>query len=178
MMVREANLDDASAITRVHIDTWRTTYSEILPEEYLAKLSYQQRESHWKQMLSTAAENNHFIYVVENDVGKIIAFANGGTERTNDAIYKGEIYAIYILKAYQRQGLGRRLIQTLVKRLDELGLESMLVWVLADNSACDFYKALYGEPIYTKQIKRGDRTLNEIAYGWKDIRVLITENNC
>ncbi|RAM49676.1 MAG: GNAT family N-acetyltransferase [Hapalosiphonaceae cyanobacterium JJU2] len=177
MIVREANLDDALAITKVHIDTWRTTYSEILPKEYLANLSYQQRESHWKQMLSTAAENNHFIYVVEND-GKIIAFANGGAERTNDPIYKGEIYAIYILKAYQRQGLGRRLIQSLVKRLDGLGLESMLVWVLADNPACKFYQALYGEQIYTKQIQRGDRTLNEIAYGWKDIRVLIAENNC
>jgi ribosomal protein S18 acetylase RimI-like enzyme len=173
MIVREANLEDASAITRVHIDSWRTTYHEILPEEYLAKLSYQQRESNWKQMLSTATENNHFIYVVENKVGEIIAFADGGAERTNNPIYKSEIYAIYILKNYQRQGIGRILMQTLAKRLLELGYNSILVWVLADNPACEFYKALDGKAIYTKQIKRGDRTLNEIAYGWKDIKVLI-----
>lgn len=95
-----------SAIARVHVDAWRTTYCSIIPDEYLANLSYENRESSWRQMLSTAAENQHFIYVAEDGTGQIIAFANGGLERTSDPIYKGELYAIYIQADYQRQGQG------------------------------------------------------------------------
>ncbi len=43
VIVREASLEDAPAIARVHVDTWRTTYRGIIPEDYLATLSYQQR---------------------------------------------------------------------------------------------------------------------------------------
>ncbi len=55
MIVPEASYDDAPAIARVHVDTWRTTYRGIVPEDYLATLSYEKRESRWAQMLSTAA---------------------------------------------------------------------------------------------------------------------------
>ncbi|WP_414584258.1 N-acetyltransferase family protein [Scytonema sp. PCC 10023] len=171
MIVREARLEDALAIAKVHVDTWRTTYCGIIPDEYLANLSYEKRESSWRQMLSTAAENQHFIYVAEDGTGQIIAFANGGSERTSDPIYKGELYAIYIQADYQRQGLGRRLTCSVVERLLEIGLHSMLVWVLADNPACRFYEALGGQKVYEKQIECGGVTLKELAYGWKDLTI-------
>lgn|GEM_PF-5890417 len=37
--MREASLKDVPMIARVHVDTWRTTYHGIMPEEYLAQLS-------------------------------------------------------------------------------------------------------------------------------------------
>lgn len=171
MIVREARLDDAVAIARVHVDTWHTTYHSILPGDYLAQLSYQQREDRWRQMLGTVAENHHLIYVVENEVGEIIAFADGGKERTGDEIYQSELYAIYILEEYQRKGIGRSLFQTLVKKLDELSFRSMLVWVLENNPACKFYEALGGQKVYTKQIEISGSLLTEIAYGWTDMSV-------
>ncbi|NMG09809.1 GNAT family N-acetyltransferase [Brasilonema sp. UFV-L1] len=174
MIVREARLDDASAIARVHVDTWRTTYRKIVPDDYLASLSYEKRESGWVQILSTAVEGNHFTYIVENEVRQIVGFASAGPERTKDSVYQSELYAIYILKAYQQQGIGRCLTQTLVKRLYESGFHSMLVWVLADNPACRFYEALGGQKVYEKQDETGGSILNEIAYGWTDTLSLIT----
>lgn len=172
MILREARLDDAEAIARVHVDTWRTTYRGIVPQEYLARLSYEQRERSWRQMLSTA-EDSHFIYVIEDRAGQIIGFANGGKERTGDSVYKGELYAIYIIDTCQRQGLGRRLTRAVVERLCEVGFHSMLVWVLADNPACRFYEALGGQKVYEKQIERGGVMLNEFAYGWTDTQFFI-----
>ncbi len=173
MIVREASLNDAPAIARVHVDTWRTAYRGIVPEDHLAKLSYDKRVNIWAQMLSTATEDNHFVYVVEDRTGQIIAFADGGPERTSDPVYKGELYAIYILDAYQRQGIGRRLTLSVVERLSQLEFNSMLVWVLADNPACRFYKALGGQKVYEKQIEIGGVVFNELAYGWTDTRVLM-----
>lgn len=38
--IRIANENDIDKITKVHIDSWRSTYKEILPNQYLNNLSY------------------------------------------------------------------------------------------------------------------------------------------
>lgn len=171
MIVREARLEDAAAIARVHVDTWHGTYHNILPKDYLAQLSYQKREERWRQILATASEDNYFVYVAENEIGEIVAFADGGKERTGNEFYQSELYAIYVLKAYQHQGIGRCLFQTAVKKLNELGFLSMLVWVLADNPARKFYETLSGQQEYTKQIEIGGSLFTAIAYGWTNINI-------
>ena len=135
MIIREAKLEDAEAIARVHVDSWNTTYQGIIPENYIAKRSYQKRQESWKKILSDDQEKDkqHFVYVVEKKTGQIIAFADGGLARNSDSIYKGELYAIYILEAYQRQGIGKNLTKKIAEKLFHSGLNSMLVWVLEDS---------------------------------------------
>lgn len=168
IFIREAKLDDVQAIARVHVDTYYKTYQGIIPESYLAKLSYQQRESAWQNILENAAHSNQFVCVAENS-GGIIGFANGGQERSGDRIYKGELYAIYILEPYQRQGIGNQLTLFVIDKLSQMSFDSMLVWVLADNPAYKFYENIGGQKVYEKQIERGGVLLNEIAYGWQDL---------
>ncbi|MBD2309787.1 GNAT family N-acetyltransferase [Chroococcidiopsis sp. FACHB-1243] len=172
MIIREANLHDVQAIARVHVDTWYTTYKGILPESSLAKISDRQREIAWQKIIEDTMSSSQFVDVAENDSGQIIGFANGGKERTSDRTYKGELYAIYILEAYQRQGIGYKLTLYAVNKLSELGFDSMLVWVLADNPACRFYENLCGQKVYEKQIERGGVILKEVAYGWQNITTI------
>ncbi|MBL1198217.1 MAG: GNAT family N-acetyltransferase [Nostoc sp. GBBB01] len=169
MLIREANLTDAPAIAKVHIDAWRTTYRNLMPAEFLADLSYEAREKMWIKIFSNMAEFN-FTYVAENEIGQIVGFASGGQERTGDRLYQGELYAIYILENYQRQGLGHRLISTVAKRLLQSDISSMLVWVLADNPASRFYQSLGGQQVNQKQVEIGTVQLVEVAYAWTDTR--------
>ncbi|MBN3941682.1 MAG: GNAT family N-acetyltransferase [Nostoc sp.] len=169
MAIREANLTDAPAIARVHVDAWRTTYNNLLPAKFLADLSYEERETKWVKIFSNIAQDN-FTYIAEDEIGQIVGFASGGEERTGDRLYQGELYAIYILEKYQRQGLGYRLVSSIATRLIESGISSMLVWVLADNPAVHFYQRLGGQQVYQKQIEIGTVQLVEVAYGWKDTR--------
>ncbi|MBD2612800.1 MAG: N-acetyltransferase family protein [Nostoc sp. ZfuVER08] len=169
MLIREANLTDAPAIAKVHVDAWRTTYRNLMPAEFLADLSYEAREKMWIKIFSNMAEFN-FTYVAENEIGQIVGFASGGQERTGDRLYQGELYAIYILENYQRQGLGHRLISTVAKRLLQSDISSMLVWVLADNPASRFYQSLGGQQVNQKQVEIGTVQLVEVAYAWTDTR--------
>ena len=173
MIVREAKIADAPAIARVNLDTWRTAYRQIVPADYLAQLSYQKRESNWQEILVNVKNTGNFVGVAENDSGQIVGFAAGGCERTGRYIYQGELFAIYILEEYQRQGIGRQLVRAVATKLSELSLNSMLVWVLGDNSACQFYEFLGGEKVDEEQTSRAGVALKEIAYGWTDIAVLI-----
>jgi ribosomal protein S18 acetylase RimI-like enzyme len=79
---------------------------------------------------------------------------------------------IYILEAYQGQGIGRSLTLAVVERLAMIEIHSMLVWVLTENPACKFYEAMGGEKVYEQQIEIGGVQLDEVAYGWKDTSII------
>ena len=172
MLIREAYPTDAAAIARVHVDSWRTTYAGIVPADYLANLSYVRREQFWRDILSTPAHPG-CVYVAAPDTGQIVGFASGGPERSGDAVYQGELYAIYLLARSQRQSLGRHLTMAVVKRLLQCGLPSMLVWVLATNPGRAFYATLGGQQVYEKETTFGAAPLLEVAYGWPDLRELV-----
>jgi ribosomal protein S18 acetylase RimI-like enzyme len=159
MIVREAKIADAPAIARVNLDTWRTAYRKFLPADYLAQLSYQKRESNWQEILSNVKNTGDFVCVAQNESGQIVGFAAGGCERTGKYAYQGELFAIYILEEYQRQGIGRQLVRAVAIKL-------------ADNSACRFYEFLGAEKVEEKQTSRAGAALKEIAYGWTDSAVL------
>lgn len=44
MLTRKAALEDAPGIANVHVDSWRSTYKGIVPDTYLASLSYENQE--------------------------------------------------------------------------------------------------------------------------------------
>lgn len=167
MIIRKARLKDASAIAQVHVDSWQTTYRGILPNDYIQKQSYKKRENSWKKglVLSTQENTDYFVFVAENSAGKIIGFIDGGLFR-NNSIHKGEIYALYILDAYQRQGIGRKLVQKIAFQFNRLDLNSILVWVLADNPATKFYQALGGKQVAQKTVDLNGIKFEEIAYEW------------
>ncbi|HKZ55447.1 MAG TPA: GNAT family N-acetyltransferase [Anaerolineales bacterium] len=172
LLIREAHFEDARSIAVVHVDTWRTTYAGIVPEDALAALSYPQREAFWGEVLQRL-EPRTFVLVADMGAEGVVGFVSGGPEREHDEAYRGEVYAIYIMARYQRKGLGSALMISAGKRLLEADLPSMLVWVLKQNPARRFYGALGGAQLRSKLIELGDASLEEIAYAWKDIHQLI-----
>jgi GNAT superfamily N-acetyltransferase len=176
-IIRPAYLEDAPAIARVHVDTWRTTYNGIVPDKTLTNLSYEQHTQRWATDLSKP-ERKALTLVAQDKHGHIVGFVTGGPVRSHiESVYASELYAIYILKEYQGHGLGRRLALALVEDLVRVGIYSMMLWVLVENPACYFYEALGGRPIRTGHIEIGGQMLEELAYGWRDIRVLVSQQH-
>lgn len=165
MKIRKAIIEDASGISRVHVDAWRTTYKNLIPDSFLDQLSYEEREQMWKVNIP-----NGNVYVAENTKGKIVGFACGGKERSGEfAGYDGELYAIYILEKYQGQGIGRKLTEAVKHHLREIGLTSMVILVLEGNKAYRFYEALGGKKIGILEDTIADKVVNELVYGWAEI---------
>src|SRR5256886_6552586 len=109
-LVRPAELDDASAIARVHVATWRSAYHGLLPDDFLASLSQTHYEERWRRTLGDSSAR---IYVAEN-VDGAVGFASGGPERAGESGYAGEIIAIYFLEDEQARGHGRRAEQAVL----------------------------------------------------------------
>ena len=162
----------ADAIANVHVASWRTTYSHLLPAEFLAELSVGSRADDWRRILADDSAPG-FSYVAFETATGIVGFASGGPERTGKLGFSSELYCIYLLQSAQRAGLGRRLVSAVARRLAKLGHASIMVWVLADNPSRRFYEALGGRLVTDKLIELGGKSLVEVAYGWHDMRPLI-----
>src|SRR5699024_1633265 len=171
MNIRKATEQDAAGIAKVHIDSWRTTYKNIVPDVFLDSLDYDERVKRWERNMG---DGN--VYNAETVEGKIVGFYSGGKEREGkyDA-YDGELYAIYIVEEYQGNGVGKKLVKPVVDELVQIGCSSMLVWVLKDNDAKYFYEKLGGQYIDTADITIAGTKLKEIAYGWPDLYGLTKE---
>ncbi|MEK4485613.1 GNAT family N-acetyltransferase [Psychrobacillus sp. FSL H8-0484] len=166
MKVREAKLSDANGIALVHVDSWRTTYRSILPDEYLMNLSYKRRKQLWE---TNIPKGN--VFVAENDEGKIVGFASGGKERSGKyKEYEGELSSIYILEEYQGQGIGRLLVKSVIKEIQNSGINTMLVLVLEENNSRRFYEAIGGKQINKVVVEIAGKKINELVYGWDNIR--------
>jgi GNAT superfamily N-acetyltransferase len=165
-MIRPADIDDAAAIARVHVLSWRSTYKAMLPAEFLESLTEAGYTDRWKRFISDRSSR---AYVVQegDDRDAVVGFASGGRERAGETGYTGELYAIYLIESSQRRGYGRELVRAVAGGLRELGLEDMIVWVLKDNRpARDFYERIGGVYVRTQPITIGSVTLEEVSYGW------------
>lgn len=172
MKIREAVPGDAAGIARVHVESWRTTYRGVVPQAFLDGLSVEHRTRWWDGMFARA-DRRRCVFVAEDDDGQVIGFAFAGPESRGDRVYTGEVYAIYLLARHQRRGIGRRLMGAAVERLAALDMQSMLLWVLAENHPSRrFYEAIGGQELRTEPIEIGGAELEEAAYGWTDTAAL------
>jgi ribosomal protein S18 acetylase RimI-like enzyme len=165
-MVRPAKPEDAAAIARVHVASWRTTYRDLLPAEFLASLTEPGYTERWQRVIGDGSSR---VYVVE-EAGEVVGFASCGHERAGETGFAGELYAIYILDSAQRRGHGRELVRAAVGGLREMGVRDMIIWVLRDNSpARRFYERLGGVYVRKQPITIGPATLEEVSYGWRNL---------
>ena len=169
-MIRPADIDDASAIARVHVASWRSTYRDLLPNDFLDALTETAYTDRWRRFIGDGTSR---VYVVEDDRhpdGGPVGFASAGRERAGETGFQGELYAIYILDSFQRRGFGTQLVRLAVSGLREMGFDDMIVWVLRDNRpARDFYERLGGVYVRTQPITIGSVTLEEVSYGWPSL---------
>ncbi|MFJ7753862.1 N-acetyltransferase family protein [Peribacillus muralis] len=170
MKIRKAMENDVKGIAHVHVNSWQSTYAGILPHHYLASLNIETRMKNWQRNLKML---HNATFVAENSDGEIIGFASGGPEQTNDPHIQGEVYAIYFLKEYQRQGLGKQMIKTVIDELMKMGHKNLIIWALKDNPSCGFYETLGGLAVAEKTVKMAGIELTEVGYGWKDIQDIL-----
>ena len=156
--IRPAEPADTHAIATVQVATWRTTYAGIVAQESIDRLTVADREVAIGRALRREIEFPPEAFVATRS-GHVLGYISGGASREPVEGFDAELYAIYLLEAEQRVGLGRALVRRLAARLDELGYRAMMVRVLTGNPACRFYERLGVE-----LIAEGFHTLDQIPY--------------
>lgn len=173
MTIREARLEDAPAMARVRVDTWRTAYRGIVPDDVLNAMAYEETE-HKLHKILWEGESASRAFVAVNAEGLVVGIAISGPVRAEqedeyrEEEYKGEIYALYVYQLFQRQGFGRELVKASMASLLQRGLAPIMLWTFEQNHpARKFYGGLGGTVVRRKNVKEGDKVLVEVGYGFK-----------
>ena len=171
--IREAKKDDVVEIAKVRVDTWRATYKGIVPDDFLQSLSYQEISERWKKTFWENKNPNVEVFVAEDEEQNVVGFATCGPEQSQDPVYRGEIYALYVRPQSQNHGIGRELVRACVRHLTQkLQVDTMLIWALTENPSRRFYESLGGKLVKEKTQEIGGKMLSEVGYGWDEIHRL------
>lgn len=169
MTIREARLEDAEAIARVHVASWKTTYPGLVPQAHLDALRVEDGIVRWQERL----DGHGPLTLVAEDEAGVFGFASGGAMLHPVDGFDGELAAIYLLASHQGRGAGAKLVREIARGLRGQGFRSMVVWALRENPACGFYERMGGVRVAEQPIEIGGLTLPEVAFGWREIETLI-----
>jgi ribosomal protein S18 acetylase RimI-like enzyme len=173
LAVRAARAADAAELSRVHRESWRTTYAGILPLAVVARETGRKSEAEWRRRLADRTPGSA-TWVAERGAHGIVGFASCGEARGGViAGFDAEIYALYVLQDHQRRGVGRSLVRECARHFVRHGLFAFHLWVLKANRARLFYEAIGGQVVGERTERLGRHDFGEIAYGWDDLTELV-----
>lgn len=128
--IRDMEENDHEGKGYVHYRSWVETYTGLMDERYLAK--------HTLERCVQIAKKHPEHTIIALDENTVVGFAayNPSSDNQEDT---GEVYAIYVLKAYQKRGIGKALMNECIRRLS--GYQFVTVWVLSSNQpSIDWYQ--------------------------------------
>ncbi|WP_202971198.1 GNAT family N-acetyltransferase [Saccharothrix sp. ALI-22-I] len=172
-MVRRAVPDDAEGIARVHTTTWQVAYRGVVPDEFLAGLSWERRAEGWRRALAEPSGDGSTVFVaVEGDV--VVGFTSVGPARDEDLRQRDflELHAIYVHPSVWGSGVGFGLLEASFADVGVSGVpgvsgvSGVMLWVLEDNPrARRFYeRAGFAPDGVTRTETVGGRELVELRY--------------
>jgi L-amino acid N-acyltransferase YncA len=159
--IREARATDIPALAALHVRAWAETYGNVKNPP-----NYEIREHQWREQFKIT-DGSWFCFVVEKQNGELVGFAKGKAYQSSDLPdYSGELNKIYLLREYQRLGLGRELVGHVARRFLSKGINTMVLFGTPQNPSCGFHEALGGEKLFAKNGEFHG------GYGWRDLKQL------
>ena len=172
--IRPARPGDAHGIARVHVETWQDAYAGLVPDAYILSLNLANRSRYWQQTLAAGGDSQE-ILVVQDEAGKLVAFASAGPARKRNLPigrqFDSEIFTLYVAPNVQGQGLGKALFFEIFSALAKRGCLDAFLWVLSANPSRFFYEAMGGQKIGERTEKFAGADLAETAYGWDTLLI-------
>lgn len=161
--VRPATARDAKAIAEIHVATWQAAYKDIMPADYISKMTVEKRQAYWRE----AIEFGEPQVLVATHGEQVVGFV--GFDRSRDANTRatvGEIWALYVSPAHWRQGAGLMLWDGARDGLKDEGCTQVTMWVLLRNEPalefCEHAAGFKREMPSLKTVAFGDTKLEEI----------------
>jgi GNAT superfamily N-acetyltransferase len=172
--VRRAVPDDLQGMAQVHVETWKSTYRGIVPDDRLDRMTVESDIAGGFGSWLKAPPPGVAQFVAWTPSNGIVGFALACPAREPDPDFAGELGAIYVLKSHQSRGVGTALVREVVRYLLSTGKTSMIVWVLEQNPYRRFYERMGGTPVRKRlgHSRLAGGPLPEVGYGWRDIRSL------
>lgn len=135
-LIRVATEADARGVAEVVVLSWQNVYKGIISAEGLGSLSIAEREACWRERLGGRdPDAADWINIVCEKGGKIVGFATyrpcGDEDKDSRSV--GELVAIYLLPDYWGQGLGKLMLDEVLRHFKAQPVSEVTLWVIEGN---------------------------------------------
>lgn len=134
--IRAMTLEDAEALTDLHLDVWEEAYAGLVGADILAARRAQRsaRLDMWRKILAGYTNTQ---LVAEDAGGRLLGFASAdsGRDEPSPGLPQREVMALYVRAETYGTGIGYALLHAAI------GEEPAYLWVLDGNRrAINFYE--------------------------------------
>ncbi|GAA3384375.1 GNAT family N-acetyltransferase [Cryptosporangium minutisporangium] len=156
--VRAARADDAAAVARVQLATWRTAYAAVIPASVLDALDEDDVAAQWRSAIVEPPTPRHRLYVAYEGA-TTVGFAAIGPAAGEDLVGPGYestaptpvgewdatallVNTLLVEPRWGRRGHGSRLLAAVVDVARDEGFTRALTWALeADGATRSFLES-------------------------------------
>lgn len=182
-MIRPATMADATAMAQVMVDTWLAAHRGQVPDGQWQRRreewSYADSERGWRNLLTEIADGSNTedcVYVAVTDGGEVVGVAVGCPAESDLLPNAAEVSALYVRPTQQGQGFGGQLVAAIAAHQATLGRQALLIGCLVTNTpARQFYEALGGQLVGTRETEDYGFPEPQVVYGWVDSQSLLGE---
>lgn len=149
---------DVDAVATLHRNAFLSTHTGLLPSAFLSELTERKVADYWQRHLE--AKRDAFLASTSDE---IIGVVLGGSRRASppDANV-GEIFSLYVDSRLHGQGIGRHLVEELLKSFANRGWHRAIVRVVKGNPAVDFYLRTGAQLVSTQMVNYGSEVAEEV----------------
>jgi ribosomal protein S18 acetylase RimI-like enzyme len=153
--VRRARAEDASAMARVNVESWRETYRGLMSDQVLDDPDFlPKREQFWCAALTDERYAENRAAVAEQN-GEIVGIAMSGPALDEDAYAALQMYVLYLLAAHHGSGAAGELLDAVLPPS-----ESACLWVADPNPRAQaFYRKQGFRPDGAVRVEEGVRAI-------------------
>ena len=151
VIVRRAKLGECQELARIKGEVWKTTYRGIYADAALDNYDVEKNTRILEQIWNTPGIE---LFLAEVD-GKIVGLMTCGNLYKPVEGFDQEVGLLYILKEYQRIGIGRKFLNTAAEIVRRNGYDRFLVSVNSRNlDAIRFYERTGGFEIHGEDTQK------------------------
>ncbi|MGY1822859.1 N-acetyltransferase family protein [Geodermatophilus sp. SYSU D00079] len=170
--VRRARPEDAAAIARVQLVTWRTAYRTVLPADVLDDWDEDAATRSWLAAVASPPTPAHGV-LVALDRDEVVGFAaygppevDAGEGGAHPAGPTTEVAALLVEPRWGRRGHGSRLLAAVADSARDSGVARLSVWLPEQDrvSAGFFESAGWAPDGWVRTLDTGHGPLREVRW--------------
>jgi ribosomal protein S18 acetylase RimI-like enzyme len=128
LFIRQAELEDAEQIARLHVASWKVAYGGFMPPKQMAWIS-EVREVRRATDLISNPETPYLVAACGEEIVGFLVYGPPGDECDPESTR--QIYTFFVDPRLYRQGIGSRLLSTMEA---EICVPEITVWVMTQGT--------------------------------------------
>ncbi len=163
IVIRNATINDAEKIAEIKIEGWQTAYRGIIDSVFLDNMDINAEIEKRKRNLEEGA--SIVIAELNNEVVGFCLYRDYNENLESFPNTDCEISALYIKSSLKRKGIGTKLMQNVILKLQNLGKTKIILGCLKENySSRAFYEKMGGKILKMEKITFGNKEYEEVIY--------------